>query len=162
MPTLRLVALLVLSTTCSGSAGSTRAALSIIDFGGKATPGHNNQAAIGKAMAACDAAGGCTLTFPRVGAAAPPACPTPDCHGGTTYLTSAINLTSHLKLVVPAGVQLRGTEDFENNCGGTDSKTCDDLDSQSWPVLPWAAFPAPCVRRVSGFLRRLAQRRRTL
>ena len=150
MPPLRLALLLVLSTTGSraSSAGNTRAALSILDFGGKAVPGHNNQAAIGKAMAACDAAGGCTLTFPRVGTASPPICPTPDCHGGTTYLTSAINLTSHLKLVVPAGVQLRGTEDFNFNCGGTDPKTCDNLDSQSWPVLPWAAYPAPCVPRV--------------
>ena len=76
-----LALLLVLTSTTgasSSSAGSTRAALSILDFGGKAAPGHNNQAAIGKAMAACDAAGGCTLTFPRVGTASPPACPRED------------------------------------------------------------------------------------
>eukprot|EP00729_Bicosta_minor_P018235 gene18235-14385_t len=53
------------------------------------------------------------------------------------YTTSAFNLTSHLKLVVPAGVQIRGTEDFADNCGGSNTSTCDDHDSPAWPVLPW-------------------------
>jgi polygalacturonase len=116
--------------------------LSILDFGGKPAPGFNNQIAIGKAMKACDDAGGCTLTFPRVGDAVAPACPTPDCLGATTYLTSAINLTSRLRLVVPSGVQLRGTEDFAFNCGGANTSTCDDMDSPAWPVLPWPAYPS--------------------
>ena len=121
-----------------------RAALSILDYGGKAQPGFNNQVAIRKAMAACDASpGGCVLTFPRVGTTAGPDCPTPDCLGATTYLTSAINLTSHLKLVLPDGVQLRGTEDFKFNCGGSNTSTCDDLNAPSWPTLPWSSFPVP-------------------
>ena len=126
----------------AGHRSSDPGALSIVDFGGKPAPGFNNQQAIGKALKACDAAGGCTLTFPRVGTAAAPACKTPDCLGATTYLTSAINLTSHLRLVVPAGVQLRGTEDFAFNCGGANTSTCDDMDSPSWPVLPWPAYPS--------------------
>ena len=40
------------------------AALSILGFGGKADGVFNNQGAIRKAMAACAAAGGCSLTFP--------------------------------------------------------------------------------------------------
>ena len=59
------------------------------------------------------------------------------------YRTSAINLTSALHLVIPAGVQLRGTEDFTNNCGGDDTASCDGLDSPTWPVLPWMAYPSP-------------------
>lgn len=128
----------LLASASLADAGS----LSILDFGGKPTPGFNNQLAISKAMQACDATAGCTLTFPRVGSAPAPACPTPDCLGGTTYLSSAINLTSRLRLVIPTGVQLRGTEDFEFNCGGTNTSTCDDMDSPSWPVLPWPAYPS--------------------
>ena len=126
------------------------ASLSILDFGGKPEPGFNNQEAIAKAMRACDASNGCTLLFPArpersasTAVALVPSCPTPDCHGATTYLTSAINLTSHLRLVLPAGVQLRGTEDFKFNCGGTNASTCDDFDSRSWPTLPWSAYPSP-------------------
>ena len=57
------------------------------------------------------------------------------------YRTAAINLTSHLRLVLDEGVQLRGTEDFAANCGGTNRSTCDDLDSP-WPVLPNAVYPS--------------------
>ena len=82
------------------------ASLSILDFGGKPEPGFNNQGAIAKAMRACDASNGCTLLFPGQTArgassavALVPSCPTPDCLGATTYLTSAINLTlgEHLR-----------------------------------------------------------------
>ena len=121
--------------------------LSILDFGGKPLEHFNNQAAIKKAMAACAAARGCTLTFPL-----PPSPTHYVLTKGTpyhpygppvaaTYRTSAFNLTSNLTLVVPAGVQLRGTEDFVDNCGGADTSSCDSLDSPNWPVLPWPAFP---------------------
>ena len=127
-------------------------ALSILDFGGKADGVFNNHLAIRKAMAACAAAGGCTLTFPLPKAGervVPPmyAGPAPYHPYGppvqAVYRTSAINLTSSLHLVIPTGVQLRGTEDTANNCGGTDSASCDDLDSPTWPVLPWMAYPSP-------------------
>jgi polygalacturonase len=161
---LALASLLLLSLTSTDALGpddagqASAAPLSILDFGGKAAPDFNNQAAIAKALKACDAANGCTLLFPPAtatnngtgGSAAAlavpgpaPSCPTPDCLGATTYLTSAINLTSHLKLVIPTGVQLRGTEDFKFNCGGSDTSTCDNLGPSAWPVLPWSAYPSP-------------------
>ena len=82
----RAVSIVPVSSSGGAPAGvGTRAALSILDYGGKAQPGFNNQAAIHKAMAACDASpGGCVLTFPRVGTAPGPTCPTPDCLGATT------------------------------------------------------------------------------
>ena len=63
-----------------------------------------------KAMAACAAAGGCTLSFPRPAGrlplqAGPPGAPPPYHPYGpavvAVYRTSAINLTSHLTLVIP-------------------------------------------------------------
>ena len=146
----RALSLLILSpakeegkATSAKSDDEGRPSLSILDFGGKPNDSSfNNQQAIAKAMKQCDSTNGCTLTFPRLPGPAPN-CPTPDCHGATTYLTSAINLTSHLKLVLPDGVQLRGTEDFKFNCGGSNASTCDDLDSPSWPVIPWYSYPAP-------------------
>ena len=132
----------------SGTAGLS---LSITDFGG--VPVHeshgrivqaNNQGAIQKAMAACAAAGGCTLTFPRADTGMKHE-PWPYGRGPTvvtTYLTSAFNVTSNLKMVIPEGVQLRGTESFAENCGGTNTSSCDDWDSPSWPVLPNWVYPS--------------------
>jgi polygalacturonase len=152
----RAMALLLLLPAISAEMAATGLpSLSITSFGGKANGATNNQPAIMKAMAACEKAGGCTLTFPAVtsssgspqtsqpaaGASSPPYHP----YGPpvtTVYRTSAINLTSHLTLVVPEGVQLRGTEDFSENCGGNRTTTCDDMDSPSWPVLPWPAYPS--------------------
>ena len=131
---------------------SRAAALSITDFGGR--PIHrsdgkvvrtNNQRAIRKAMVACAAAGGCSLTFPRRDdtGMAPEEWPYgPGPAVVTTYLTSAFNVTSNLKLVVPEGVQLRGTESFADNCGGINRSSCDSWDSPSWPVLRNWVYPS--------------------
>ena len=104
------------------------------------------------ATQACARQGGCTLLFPRPqGPAAITAAQTRTAtepyhpYGPSVvavYRTSAFNLTSHLKLVVEEGVQIRGTEDFRENCGGSNTSTCDDPNSSSWPVLPWAAYPS--------------------
>jgi polygalacturonase len=119
--------------------------LSILDFGGKPDGETNNQPAIVKAMHACAAAGGCTLLFPRGNASDQPQGPAPYHPWGVpplaVYRTGAINLTSHLRLVLEDGVQLRGTEDFVANCGGSNRSTCDDFDSP-WPVLPNPVYPS--------------------
>ena len=87
------------------SASTSRVELSILSFGGKADGVFNNQAAIAKAMAACDTHGGCTLRFP-IGSAPVPT-PAPYHPWGppplAVYRTSAINLTSHLRLVLDEG-----------------------------------------------------------
>ena len=127
--------------TTTGGGGE----LSILDFGGKPDGETNNQPAIVKAMAVCEKSGGCTLRFPRGNATDQPKGPAPYHPWGAppvaVYRTAAINLTSHLRLVLDEGVQLRGTEDFAANCGGTNRSTCDDLDSP-WPVLPNAVYPS--------------------
>lgn len=144
-----VVMLLPLLVSAAAAQAAALPSLSIVDFGGKADGATNNQAAIMKAMAACAKVGGCTLTFPKPAAAGqllqqtnpPPYHP----YGppvAAVYRTSAINLTSHLTLVIPEGVQLRGTEDWETNCGGSNRSTCDGMDSPSWPVLPWPAYPS--------------------
>jgi len=88
-------------------------------------------------LQACDEAGGCTLSFPvgatgtqnnrnKTGSSSGPEPYHP--YGPAvvaTYLTSAFNLTSNLRLVIPVGVQLRATESWDHNCGGTNRKTCD-------------------------------------
>ena len=142
MPSLLWVALLPLLAGAAAPGDE----LSILDFGGRPDGVVNNQPAIMKAMAACATAGGCTLRFPRASPADRPKGPPPYHPWGpppvAVYRTSAINLTSHLRLVLDDGVQLRGTEDFEANCGGRNRSTCDDLDSTTWPVLPTPAWPS--------------------
>ena len=92
--------------------------LSILDFGGspvhKTSAGNvsrqNNQQAIAKAIAACAAAGGCSLTFPAVDNTLLDPEPWPYDAGPaitTTYMTSAFNLTSNLRLIIPSGVVLK-------------------------------------------------------
>ena len=113
----------------------------------------NNQQAIRTAMAACDAAGGCSLTFPRVAGTGIGEEPYP--YGGgppttTTYYTSAWNVTSNLKVIIPSGVTVHGTESFAENCGGTNSSDCNSWDSPGWPVLPNYVYPSSCQDPSAG------------
>ena len=128
---------------------SSRSALSVVDFGAKADGITNNQQAIMRAMTVCEEKGGCELHFPLppagklVRVSTVPSAQQP--YGPpvvAVYMTSAFNLTSHLKMVIPAGVQLHGTENAVDNCGGTNTSSCDSLDSPAWPVLPWPAYPS--------------------
>jgi polygalacturonase len=105
-----------------GASHAFTSRLSILDFGGKADGTSNNHKAINRAMAACSAAGGCELSFPRT--------------SGTTtlYLTSSFAVCSNLTLVIPGGVMLRATETDIHNIGAA-----------SWPTLPWLEYPSmPC------------------
>ena len=115
-----MVAMAALAAPAAAAAAAGRASLSILDFGGKADGETNNQLAIQKAIAACDRAGGCELRFPALAPDAAQRSPPPYHPWGppptAVYRTSAVNLTSHLKLVLEPGVQLRGTENFADNC----------------------------------------------
>jgi polygalacturonase len=120
-------------------------ALSILDFGGKPGQGINNQKAIGRSMAACSAAGGCSLTFPIVNTTGTEPVPYPYGDGPptlTTYYTSAWNVTSNLRLIIPSGVVIHGTESFAENCGGVNASSCNSWESPSWPVLPTYVSPS--------------------
>lgn len=101
--------------------------LFIESFGGSnASP--NNAPAFRKAVAACDKAGGCTLIF-REG----------------TYRTSAINLTSNMRLQIDAGAVLEGTQNNAANCAPNkepDGSLGNCTSSSTWPVLPWPSFPS--------------------
>ena len=96
--------------------------LSVLAFGAR-PDGSNSAAALARALARCEASGGCILTFPRDARS-------PDV---TVYRTSSLVLCSNLTLVVQPGVVLRGTEDDSSNSDA------------SWPTLPWLEHPSmPC------------------
>jgi polygalacturonase len=143
-----LVLLLLLSQQPATTVAAAAVELSILSFGGKPDGRTNNQQAITRAMVACAAAGGCSLTFPAVSNSSSSAGePEPYPYGDgpptvSTYLTSAWNLTSNLKLVIPPGVAVRGTESFADNCGGGNASSCNSWDSPSWPVLPNYVYPS--------------------
>lgn len=98
--------------------------LAIESFGGGVAQ-KNNAPAIALALAACDKAGGCTLVF----------------RGPGTYVTSAINLTSNLRLQVDAGASLAGSMDNALNCNpARPGGNC--TSSPTWPVLPTPVYPS--------------------
>ena len=144
---LKMWMMIILTAIFGALCNADRLDLSILDFGGKADDMTNNQPAIDAAIRACEANGkaGCTLTFP-VPTGHVPISPPPYHPWGppplAVFRTSAFNLTSHLRLVVETGVQLRGTENFADNCGGSDNSTCDNWDSASWPILPSSTYPS--------------------
>jgi len=69
-----------------------------------------------------------------------------------TYLTSAFNLTSNLKLQIKSGTTLQGTERNEDNCGahvGKDGHLGHCQSNALWPVLPWPEYPSRPSRNLS-------------
>eukprot|EP01048_Picozoa_sp_COSAG05_P004601 COSAG05_NODE_254_length_12842_cov_140.995292_2_plen_230_part_00 len=101
----------------------TRPILRLTDFGGKADGVTNNQDAFKRAFAKCDSLrNGCRLELPPTALGVP-----------TVYRTSAINLTSHLDLIIPANVTLRATENDVDNWGA------------GWPTLQHSSAPSPCA-----------------
>ena len=101
----------------------TRPVLRLTDFGGKADGVTNNQGAFKKAFAKCDSLPtGCALELPTTAPGVP-----------TVYRTSAINLTSHLDLIIPTNVTLRATENDVDNWG------------EGWPTLEHSSAPSPCA-----------------
>ena len=124
----RMLALLWLPAVCLGLVDEgrlppfrhavpspARPVLRLTDFGGKADGVTNNQAAFKKAFAKCDSLPtGCALELPATAPGVP-----------TVYRTSAINLTSHLDLIIPANVTLRATENDVDNWGeGSRRRDC--------------------------------------
>jgi polygalacturonase len=101
----------------------SRPVLRLTAFGARADGVTNNQAAFKKAFAKCDSLpDGCALVLPPTAPGVP-----------TVYRTSAINLTSHLDLIIPANVTLRATENDVDNGG------------EGWPTLQHSSAPAPCA-----------------
>lgn len=112
--------------------------LTIEMFGGTADGISNNAAAIHKAVSTCKANGGCTLLFAGPG----------------TYLSSAMNLTSNMKLQVNAGAVLAGTQTNLDNCAaprGPDGHLGNCTNSKSWPILPWPEYPSLPNRPLMGY-----------